>query len=112
MVSLAIAALFVGAALILRRPDYAISCAVGAVVAMASFAVLVYTVARAFSRAAGSGRSHAVVLAIGFLKLGLLGAALWWLVSREMIEPLTFLAGFSTVVVALLIEGMCLKRRT
>jgi hypothetical protein len=78
---------------------------------MASFAVLAYTVAKAFSGTAGLGRSNAAVLAIGFLKLGLLGAALWWLVSRNMIEPVTFIAGFSSVVVALLIEGVRIKGR-
>lgn len=110
--SLVIALVLVGASWAFGRPDYAISLAAGAAVAMASFAVLVLTVARAFSGESGIGRSNAAVLAIGFLKLGLLGIALWWLVSREMIEPLTFLAGFSSVVVALLIEGMRLKRRT
>jgi hypothetical protein len=109
--SLVIAAVIVGIALILGRNEYAISLAAGAAVAMASFAVLAYTVAKAFSGTTGLGRSNAVVLALGFLKLGLLGAALWWLVSREMIEPITFLAGFSSVVVALLIEGIRLKGR-
>jgi hypothetical protein len=110
--SLVIVLVLVGASLVFGRPDYAISLAAGAAASMASFAVLVFTVARAFSGASGICRSNAVVLAIGFLKLGLLGAALWWLVSREMIEPLTFLVGFSSVVVALLIEGMRLKWRT
>ena len=109
--SLVIALVFVGASWAFGRPDYAISLAAGAVVAMASFAVLVFTVARAFSGAKGICRSNAAVLVIGFLKLGLLGAALWWLVSRKMVEPLTFMVGFSSVVVALLIEGMRLNRR-
>ncbi len=110
--SLVIALVLVGASLVFGRPDYAISLAAGTVVAMASFAVLVFTVTSAFSGTTGICRSNAAVLVIGFLKLGLLGAALWWLVSRKMIEPLTFLAGFSSVVVALLIEGLRLKRRT
>ncbi len=99
------------AALVFNRTDCAVSLAAGATAAMVSFIVLVLTVTRALAGGRKAGRAGAVVLAAGFLKLALLGAALWWLVSRKMIEPITFLAGFSTVVLALIVEGIRIKRK-
>lgn len=91
------------------KPENAISVAIGALTAIASFLVLVWMVAKTF---APGGWPKALVAGIGFVKLGLLGAILWWLVSNKLIEPITFLAGFSSVVVALIIEGIGLRRST
>jgi len=88
-----------------------LSIVAGAVLAMASFAAVVLTVSRSLPGGSGTGRSHAWVLGLGFLKMGLIGALLWWLISTKSIEPVAFLAGFSTVVMALVVEGFRLKRK-
>ncbi len=86
----------------------------GAAVAVASFLVLAIVVRHSAAGAAGrKGRaSVAAVAFIGCLKLLLIGALLWWLISRALIEPLAFLAGFSTMVASLLVEGMRKRRGT
>ena len=94
---------------IISGTENAASLAAGAAVAIASFFVLVFTVTRSMSD--GSNFSKAAIAGLGFLKLGLIGVLLWWLVSKKMIEPITFLAGFSTVVIALLIEGLRSNRK-
>jgi len=43
---------------------------------------------------------------VSFLKLGLLGAAIWFLLSKEIIEPMGFLVGFSIVVVMTIVKGL------
>ena len=111
LISAIVALAMSAAAVIAGQPGSATSIAAGAAVAMVSFLVLVFSVARSIAGEGAGGRSHVAVLAIGFLKLGLIGVALWWLVSRKLIDPIMFLAGFSSVVIALLIEGARLKRR-
>ncbi|MFH1829696.1 MAG: ATP synthase subunit I [Pseudomonadota bacterium] len=86
--------------------DNAVSVVIGSLVAIASFLVLVAVVVQTLGP---SKWSKALVAGIGFLKLAILGAVLWWLVADKIIEPITFLAGFSSVVVALVIEGLRLK---
>lgn len=112
IITASLLALFSGiAALALGRTDYAISLVSGAAAAIASFIVLVLTIMRTLGGRGGLGRSGVAVLAVGFLKLALLGTVIWWLVSRRMIEPFTFLGGFSTVVLALIVEGIRVNRK-
>lgn len=92
-----------------RHPLETVSLAAGGAVAIASFLVLVFTVTRAMCD--GGGGTKLLVIVVGFVKLGALGAALWWLVNRDMIHPMTFLAGFSSMVLALLVEGLRVRRR-
>lgn len=110
LVSAVLALAMSAVAALVGQPETAVSIAAGAVAAIVSFLVLVFAVARSLAGEGGGGRSSAAILAISFVKLGLIGAALWWLVSRRMIEPITFLVGFSSVVIALLVEGVRLKR--
>lgn len=86
----------------------------GAVAAVGSFLVLALVVSHSAAGAAGKrGRgSVAAVAIIGCIKLALIGVALWWLINRALIEPLAFLAGFSTMVAALLFEGFRSHDRT
>lgn len=95
----------------LKMPEQTlISIPAGAVAAMGSFLVLAVVLVRAGFQATEerplSRWPVAVVAILGCLKLVLIGIVLWWLISRALIEPLAFLAGFSTMVVALLHEGM------
>jgi hypothetical protein len=92
-----------------RHPIETVSLLAGTSVAIASFLVLVFTVL--WTMADDGGGTKPFVIVIGFVKLGLLGAVLWWLVSRDLVHPITFLAGFSTVVLALLVEGLRGKRK-
>lgn len=111
LIALSLALISGVAAAALGRTDYALSLATGSAAAIISFVVLVLTVVKAHGRGGGLGRSGAAVLAVGFLKLAVLGVVIWWLVSRRMIEPLTFLGGFSTVVLALIVEGIRVNRK-
>ncbi len=97
----------------LGKSGVVISIAAGAVMAMASFAVLAAVVVRAIPVACGPEAFRrqplAVIATVGCLKLAFLGAALWVLISRDLVYPLPFMAGFSTMVAALLVEGLRLK---
>lgn len=84
----------------------AFSVGAGAAIAMASFAVLALVLVRTIA----GGRGAGWVAALGIVKMGIIGAVLWWLLSRRVVEPLAFLGGFSTMVAALLFEGLRMKR--
>ena len=84
----------------------ALSVGVGAAIAMASFAVLALVLVHTIA----GGRGAGWVAALGIVKMGVIGAVLWWLLSRGVVEPLAFLGGFSTMVAALLLEGLRTKR--
>ena len=84
----------------------ALSVGVGAAIAMASFAVLALVLVRTIA----GGRGAGWVAALWIVKMGVIGAVLWWLLSRGVVEPLAFLGGFSTMVAALLLEGLRTKR--
>ena len=86
--------------------EAALSVGVGAAIAMASFAVLALVLVRTIA----GGRGAGWVAALGIVKMGVIGAVLWWLLSRKVVEPLAFLGGFSTMVAALLLEGLRTKR--
>lgn len=79
-----------------------VSLAAGSAVATASFVVLAVVVMRSFS----GGTRAAWVAMLGLVKMALVGYALWWLLSRGKVEPFSFLSGFSTMVMALVFEGM------
>lgn len=77
------------------------SIAIGWAIALASFVILAWVVIKAM--AGGTGGMW--VAALGMVKVVILGAAIWWLLRRGVVEPIAFLGGFSTIVLALIIEG-------
>jgi ATP synthase I chain len=85
----------------------AASIGAGALLASASFLALVWIVVRSLPGASSSParRYPRAILLLGLLKLALIGGAIWWLLTRGLIDPLAFLAGFTTIVVALLVAG-------
>ena len=91
------------AALILRQARPVFSIIIGGALAGLSFIVLVVVVSRTLGR---QDRSALLVAFLGIIKMILLGALLWWLLTRWHVHPLAFLAGFSTMVLALLIQGL------
>lgn len=98
----------------LNKGQYSLSIAAGTFVAMASFVILVAVVLRSINIGSGPDaagrRTLFLVAVIGCLKLVIIGAVLWWLISRGLVTPMAFLAGFTTMVVSLLIEGARSKR--
>jgi hypothetical protein len=90
-------------AALLRQVKMIFSLVIGGALAGLSFIVLVVVVSNALGR---QGRSGWGVAVLGLIKMGLLGALLWWLLTRGHVHPLAFLAGFSTMVAALLIQGL------
>ena len=91
-----------GAALALGAATEALSIIAGGLIAIASFTILTFVIIRSFGGDKGAG----FVAAVGMVKMLALGALLWWLLRRGIVEPLAFLGGFSTMVVALLVEGL------
>lgn len=104
----ALAAAAALASLIFWGKRQCISVAAGACIAMASFSVLAAVIARSIS---GGGRSIMPVAFLGIAKLVAIGALLWWLITRGHAEPVSFLAGFTTMVAALVIQGASARRR-
>ncbi|MFH0800069.1 MAG: hypothetical protein V2A66_07820 [Pseudomonadota bacterium] len=85
-----------------------VSLASGFAVAAASFAVIALVVVRSLGGTGGKG--YPVLIAIlGMVKMAVIGAVLWWLLSRGHVEPISFLCGFSTVVLALIVEAVRMK---
>lgn len=106
-IGLACAMALVG--LILYGPRTAISVAAGLGVSLASFGVLVSLVHRSLRGCSGVGMG--LMVGVGLIKLALIGAVLWWLVSRGMVGPMAFMAGFSAMVISLIFEGLRSGRR-
>jgi len=110
LVATLLAAAMAALALVFGQAASLISIAAGAIMAMASFVVLVVVVVRSFAIECGPAavrRQPLALLAIvGCTKLMFLGAALWWLINRQLVSPLPFLAGFTSMVAALLLEGL------
>ena len=90
-------------AALLRQAKMIFSLVTGGALAGLSFIVMVVVVSYTLGR---QDRSAMLVAFLGLIKMGLLGALLWWLLTRGHVDPLAFLAGFSTMVVALLIQGL------
>lgn len=82
------------------------SIAVGWLISAASFTILAIVVIQSFAE----NTKAAFIALVGIIKMCLLGLVLWWLVSHGFVEPLSLLAGFSTVVIALLVEGVGVSR--
>ncbi|HPQ80255.1 MAG TPA: ATP synthase subunit I [bacterium] len=97
-----ILAVAVAASYLLGRSESAFSIAAGSTIAMASFAVLVMVVVRTMA----GGRGAYWIAALGMAKIFVIGAVLWWIMKSGAVEPLAFLVGFSTMVLALLVEGV------
>ncbi len=106
VVSAAILLFTLIAALIWGNTRIQISLAAGFAVASASFAILSIVVIRLL---VGKG-SSAWVFLLGIFKIILVGVLLWWIVSKGIVEPLSFLGGFSTLVMALMVEMFRIKR--
>lgn len=99
-----LAAALIIASFILGYSRSAVSIASGSIISMASFAILVLVVTRAF------GGGGAIFFAfLGLAKMCAIGIILWWLITRHHVEPIGFMAGFSVMVVSLVVEGMRLK---
>ncbi|MBN1282260.1 MAG: hypothetical protein JXA24_00625 [Proteobacteria bacterium] len=101
----ALAAAAVAAAILFSTQRTALSLGAGAVIGALSFVAL----AASISCSAGSRRMGvraALITGLCMLKLAAIGALLWWLVSRAVVDPLSFLMGFTAVVAALIIEGL------
>lgn len=89
-------------AILLGYKSLIISILAGFVIANLSFIVLSIVVVFSVT-----GRKHATLMAIlGMIKMGIVGLVLWILLRKNLVEPVTFSIGFSTLVVALLIKGL------
>jgi ATP synthase I subunit len=94
-------------ALVMRQSGAAFSVALGAVMSMLSFVVLAVVVYKSMT---GQGRAVVLITALGTIKVLALGALLWWLISTGVADPIAFMIGFGTMVLALIIEGMKFKK--
>ena len=93
-------------AVILKSKVMAMSVFSGWTVSILSFSILVLTISKAFIGEKIRSIGWAIA---GIFKLAIIGALLWILITRGHVEPIAFTAGFSAVIVALLIEGVRLK---
>jgi hypothetical protein len=104
----ALAILSAAAALAVGAGAALLSIGAGFMTAAASFAILAWVVVRTMPGDPGSAprRSTAFVAVLGCVKLAAIGCLLWWLLRRGLLEPLAFLAGFTTIIAALLFAGL------
>lgn len=106
LISAALAAVEVALFAILGSKISVVSAAIGWATSVASFLALAITIVKAFAR---KNRMTAFWAALGILKLGVIGVVLFFLVTKKIIEPIAFLAGFSTIVAALLVQAMRMR---
>jgi len=104
-IAAAIAAASAAVALYASTKKAAISIGAGAAIGAASFIALAVAVSGA-ARPGPAGMRAGLFTGISILKLAVVGAALWWLISRSIVEPVSFLVGFTAVVVALVFERL------
>ncbi len=95
-------------ALLLGRTDFAIGIAAGTAVGMASFTILILTLNRLMHNPTGAKTT--AILIIGSLKLLIIGGFIWWLLHMRRVDSFAFLAGFSSVVAALLVAALTTVR--
>ena len=89
-------------AILLGYKSSIISILVGFAIANLSFIVLSIVVIFSVT-----GRKHATLMAIlGMIKMGIVGLVLWILLRKNLVEPVAFSIGFSTLVLALLIKSL------
>lgn len=106
LISTALAAALVILFAIFGSKISVVSAAIGWATSVASFLALAITIVKAFAR---KNRMTAFWAALGILKLGVIGVVLFFLVTKKIIEPIAFLAGFSTIVAALLVQAMRMR---
>jgi len=104
-IAAALAAASAAVALIAFTRKAAISIGAGAAIGALSFTALAVAVAGA-ARPGASGMRAGLFTGISILKLAVVAAILWWLISCAIVEPASFLVGFSAVVVALIFERL------
>ena len=90
-------------AFLIKGSGAAFSVALGAIISMLSFTVLAIVVYKSMT---GQGRAVILVATLGIIKVMVLGALLWWLISTGVADPIAFMIGFATMVVTLIIEGI------
>lgn len=101
-----LAAIASAAAMFLGHHIIALSIAAGSIVAMAVFLIVSFVVIRT----ASNKRGAKTISVLFVIKTAAIGVLLWWLISYRIVEPLSFLGGFSTVVVALIVMAFYAKR--
>lgn len=101
-----LAAIASAVAMFLGHHLIALSIAAGSIVAMAVFLIVSFVVIRT----ASNKRGAKTISVLFIFKTAAIGVLLWWLISYGIVEPLSFLGGFSTVVVALIVMAFYAKR--
>ena len=90
----------------LLNPMLAVGVAVGGLVAIASFSAMQRTVRRAFAIERKETRKKGLIIIKVFLRLFLLGAVLYILITKVEIDPVGLAIGLSTVVLGIVSLGV------
>lgn len=91
--------LFALATLVVLGASAGWSTAVGALVAVVNFMVFGWIASRVVS---GSVQKRAALMFLLIAKMGVLFALIYYLVTRHWVEPISFMVGFSALVVGVL----------
>ena len=106
LTSMILAAVAAVVSLALGHSKFALSIGMGWIISVTSFSVLCITIYSAFMK---NHTASIVAAVIGIAKLIILGLALWYLITKGYADPLAFMAGFGSTVLALMIEGFRMK---
>ena len=90
----------------LFNPMLAAGVAFGGLVAIASFGAMQRTVRRAFATDRRENRKKGLIIVKVFLRLFLLGAVLYILITKVKIDPVGLAIGLSTVVLGIVSLGV------
>jgi hypothetical protein len=95
-------AVAVGVAFLFGKAGMIVSLIFGTAISSASFAVLSLVLVRAVK----GGRGVVWFAVLGVFKMAILGVAIWFLLNKNIVEPITFMAGFSSVIASLIVVGL------
>ena len=101
-----ILALLSSSSYFLFNPMLAAGVALGGLVAIASFSAMQRTVGRAFAIDRAGTRKKGLIIIKVFLRLFLLGAVLYVLITKVEIDPVGLAIGLSTVVLGIVSLGI------
>jgi hypothetical protein len=84
----------------------------GGFISIANFSFLQFTVRNAFTGESGIKVKKAILMFKSFLRLFILGAVIYFLITRGIVNPVGFTIGFSTIVISIVSFGISRALRT
>ena len=84
----------------------------GGLIIIVNFGILQHTIRRAFSSDGATRRSKMSIIAKYYLRILALGAIIYCLITRGLVDPVGLAVGLSTVMLSIVSFGFYMARKT